>query len=282
VRDRQTDGQKCYISIVLCVAVLWWRAIKCVDVTRHIYGRRIGQAIIFCSCGFYLLLSSFFLAYSQRLHSGHTWCGLSSNLECMSEMCCTRLAEIQDAKITQIRHLCTMAQLCRARPIASKPQLRHASTVGRKRIKRIKQQYLIHMSSQYGERRPTNCWNLLVSLDFGAPQQILTGFWSWLRYCTDVGQRRSTILLYTTFGRLLGWYTIIHFGAPAHATEFCHVQNSFCVQVLRSPILAALLHGSRAVGVSQTLRRGTRKGITKLSLGGRPSRSASSHSPVVY
>jgi len=38
-------------------------------------------------------------------------------------------------------------------------------------------------------------------------------------------------------------------------TEFCHVKNSLCVQVLRSPILAALLHGTRVVGVSQTLRR---------------------------
>jgi len=37
---------------------------------------------------------------------------------------------------------------------------------------------------------------------------------------------------------------------------FCHVQNSVCAQVLRYPILAALLHGTRAVGVSQTLRRG--------------------------
>jgi len=30
-------------------------------------------------------------------HTFHTWCGLSANLECMSEMCCTRLAEMQDA-----------------------------------------------------------------------------------------------------------------------------------------------------------------------------------------
>ena len=38
-------------------------------------------------------------------------------------------------------------------------------------------------------------------------------------------------------------------------------------QVLRSPILAALLHGTRPVGVSQTLRRGTgvMNGITELS-----------------
>jgi len=44
----------------------------------------------------------------------------------------------------------------------------------------------------------------------------------------------------------------------------CQVENSLCVQVLRSPILSA--YATRAVGVSQTLRRGTRKGITELSL----------------
>jgi len=54
------------------------------------------QTIIFLPCDFYL--SSFF----PRLISAvgdwmspyfHTWCGLSANLEYMSEMCCTRLAE---------------------------------------------------------------------------------------------------------------------------------------------------------------------------------------------
>jgi len=47
-------------------------------------------------------------------------------------------------------------------------------------------------------------------------------------------------------------------------TEFCLVQNSLYVQVLLSRILAALLHGSPAAGVSQNLRRGTRNGITEL------------------
>jgi len=64
------------------------------------------------------------------------------------------------------------------------------------------------------------------------------------------------------FDRLLGWYTI----QSIHLWEFCQVQNSLCVPVLHSPILAALLHDTRAVGVSQTLRRGTRNGITELSL----------------
>jgi len=55
------------------------------------------------------------------------------------------------------------------------------------------------------------------------------------------------------------------FGDSCPLTEFCPVQNSLYVQVLRSPILAALMHGTPAAGVSQTLRRGTRNGITELS-----------------
>jgi len=35
------------------------------------------------------------------------------------------------------------------------------------------------------------------------------------------------------------------------------VQNLLCIKVWLSPILAALLHGTRALGITQTLRRGT-------------------------
>jgi len=70
---------------------------------------------------------SVFLAYSQRSQTGclpyfHTWCGLSVNLECRSEMCCTRLAE-NTGRIN--RHLCTIPQFCQA----ISPQLRHMSTI---------------------------------------------------------------------------------------------------------------------------------------------------------
>jgi len=51
--------------------------------------------------------------------------------------------------VAKNRHLGTNAQLCRA--ISS--QLRHISTIGRKLVK---QQYLLHMSPQYGELRPTS------------------------------------------------------------------------------------------------------------------------------
>jgi len=61
---------------------------------------------------------------------------LSANLECMSEMCCTRSLKIQDAKN---RHFGTIGQLCRA--ISS--QLRHVSTIGKKLFK---QQYVLQMS----------------------------------------------------------------------------------------------------------------------------------------
>jgi len=96
------------------------------------YGRPMGQGILFSSRGFFfmaawppcvadaeILLRSygfyFFLAYSQRSQIGclpyfHI-CGLSVNLECMSEMCSTRLAEIQDAKKDAIiSHLHSIAQ----------------------------------------------------------------------------------------------------------------------------------------------------------------------------
>jgi len=56
----------------------------------------------------------------------------------------------------------------------------------------------------------------------------------------------------------------IRFWGLLRPDKFCPVQSSLCVQVLRSPILTALLHSTPATGVSQTLRRGTRNGTTEL------------------
>jgi len=92
------------------------------------------------------------------------------------------------------------------------------------------------------------------------------GFVSWFRYCSDVAHCRPTKLC-TMFGRLLGWYTtcIYVFGGCCFLVEFCHVQNSLCVQVLRSPVLAESLHDTPAADISQTLQCGTRNGIRELS-----------------
>ena len=69
-------------------------------------------ALWFLSSFFFFSLS---ILSSQRLDVYHTWCGLNANLECRSEICCTRLTGNtgceNDAKN---RHLSTIPQLCRA------------------------------------------------------------------------------------------------------------------------------------------------------------------------
>jgi len=56
---------------------------------------------------------------------------------------------MQDAKkVAKNRHLGTIAQLCRATKAT-----KALSTIGKKLVK---QRYVLHMSPQYGELRPTN------------------------------------------------------------------------------------------------------------------------------
>jgi len=98
------------------------------------YGRRVADVnIMFLPCSsflsFYLFL---FLAYSQQsqircLPYFDTCYGLSANLECISEICCMQLAGNTGRKN---RHLCTIAQLCRA--ISS--QLRYISAIRKKNL----------------------------------------------------------------------------------------------------------------------------------------------------
>jgi len=66
------------------------------------------------------------------------------------------------------RHLRTIAQLCPA--ISS--QLKHVSTIG----KTVKQQYLLQMSSRYGELWPTNGWDLLASFRHSSKFQRVSHF----------------------------------------------------------------------------------------------------------
>ena len=80
-------------------------------------------------------------------------------------------------------------------------------------------------------------------------------------YCsTDVAHRRSTKLC--TLHDVWPSRELVHYIYIFP----CQMQNSLCVQVLRSPILAALLHDSRALGGSENLWRGSRDRLTELSL----------------
>jgi len=113
----------------------------------------IGQAITFLPCGFfffYLLLPFSSPNLSRRTldvyhTSTHDVALVRIKDAGLKRAACSSL-KIPD---TKIRHLGTIAQLCSA--ISS--QFRHVSAIGKKPVK---QQYLPHMSSQYGELRPTS------------------------------------------------------------------------------------------------------------------------------
>ena len=99
------------------------------------------MAVLCNMAGHYIFARGFFfyLLFFPRLISAAAdwilpyflrWCGLSANLRCRSETCCTRLAESTGRKKSpKIRHLGTIAQLCRAISL----QLRHISTIGKTR-----------------------------------------------------------------------------------------------------------------------------------------------------
>ena len=92
-------------------------------------------------------------------------------------MCCTQFAENTGRKNGQKSPSANHRKLCRA--ISS--QLRHVSTIG----ELLEQQYLLHMSSQYGKPRPTNGWHQLVSL--GHPSKFETSSFH-RRLSTEVNQ----------------------------------------------------------------------------------------------
>jgi len=117
---------------------------------------RVADAhIIHLPCSFFLFLLSFlFLACSQPSHIWcllylHTWCDLSANLGCRSEMCCMRLAENTGRKKSPYEQ---------NRTTLSGYTLRIKAHIDNRK-KTIKQQYLLQMSPQYGELRPTSSWD---------------------------------------------------------------------------------------------------------------------------
>jgi len=198
--------------------------------------------LYFAAVVFFLLSFSSPILSGRRLPYFHTWCDLRANLECRSEMCCTRLAENTGRKHYAKIAVCAPSHNFVGYIFATKGCIDN-------RKKPVKQQYILQRSPQYGELelRPISSWDRLTSL--GTPSSFQrVSLYSCFRYYSDVAHRRPTKLC-TMFGRLLGWYAIriYIFMASCPITEFCQVQNSLCVQVLRSP-LPALLHGTPAAG----------------------------------
>jgi len=122
------------------------------------------------------------------------------------------------------------------------------------RKKLVKKQYLFHISSQHGELRPTSGWDRFVSLGHLSKFQRVSRF-GFVSAATLLNGSQPN------FAQCLAvsWASILYilFRGSCPVTEFCQVQHALCIQDLRSPVLAALLHGSLVVGVSQTLRHWT-------------------------
>jgi len=142
----------------------------------------------------------------------HTWSGLSANLRCRSETCCTRLAENTGHKKTPKNAIWTPSHNFVGLYLATKAHIDNQEK------KLVKQQYLLHMSPQYGELRPTSA---------------------------EIGP--------------------VVWGTPSNVNGF--------------RVLAALLHGTPVVGVSQTVALNRRR---HLYSAGRRSRWASTHILVCF
>ena len=109
--------------------------------------------------------------------------------------------KIQHANITQNCRLRTVAQICRA--ISSK--LKHVSTIGKNTLNSN-----ISSASSYNM---VNFVPLTAAIGWGVrgTRANFNGFLtSWLHYCTNVAEWKSTRLR-TMFSRLLRWYTSLHF-----------------------------------------------------------------------
>jgi len=168
------------------------------------------RVIIFLPCDFYLsiFVSSFFFSSpslsGRRLdvyHNLHTWCGLSANLECMSETCCARLIENTGRKTDAKKF----------------PSGHHRTTLSG----------YIFATKAYVDNRKKNLLNSIISST--CPHNMA----NFGKVAAEIGRRV--------------W------GTPANFNGI--------------RILAMLLHGTRVLGVSQTLRRWTKRS-TNIRQGG--------------
>ena len=142
------------------------------------------------------------------------------------------------------------------------------------RTKKVKQQYLLHMCAQYGELQPTKGWDRITSLGYPSKFQRVSCL-AFVTAATSLiaGQPNVRCYIYIHFRGLLPPDGILP------SAKFT-LRPSLA-------ILAALLHGTPAVVVSQTLRRGTRNSITDfrrehhIYSAGRPSHWALAHTQLM-
>jgi len=130
-------------------------------------------------------------------------------------------------KIAKNRHVGTIAQICR--PVSS--QLRHVSTIG---------QNVLNSNISSTSRNIMNNGPIAAEIDWrvwDSPANF-NGF----RVLASLLQRRHSTEANQTARCLAISWARTHFGGSCPLREFFQLQSSHCVHVLRSRILAALLH----------------------------------------
>ena len=111
---------------------------------------------------------------------------------------------------------------------------------------------LLSMSPQYCELKPASGWDLLASLGHPCKFQwvLRLGFVS---AATSLNGSQPNLAQCLALPGLVDF--IYTFGSCCSVTEFCQCKIHFASSKSCALLFASLLHGSRAVGASQTLRR---------------------------
>jgi len=234
-------------------------------ITAALY--RIGQAVIFLSCGFFYLLSFYllylFLAYSQPSQIG---CLYHTSTHGVA------LVRIYDAGLKCAAHGllhtgCKNRQkfaICAPSHNFVELYLRNWGT-----YRQSEKKLLNSNISPICLQNMVNLGPLAADISWlvwGTPPNF-NGF----RILASLLQRHRSMEANQTLHDVWPSPGLVHYiyvsGSSCPVKEFYQVQNSLCVQVLCSPILAALLHGTRVVGVGQTLQRWA-EGATYIRQGG--------------
>ena len=218
-----------------------------------VIGRPLSNAANVVSSSFFFFPSP--ILSGRRLDVSHTSIHdvvLVGIYNCRSEMCCKRLAENTGRKNPASAHHCTN--------FAITSQLRHLSTIGKKLLNSNISSTRPHDMVNFGPLTAAIGWRV-----WGTP----ANFNVFRVLISLLHQRRSTYGLNGEVNqtlhdvwRFMGWYTIYAFSGALTPNGILPGAE-FTLRLSIAFYIGSELHGTRAVGVrqtvSQTLRRATRK-----------------------
>jgi len=219
---------------------------KVTETNSLYYGHPIGWAILFWSCGFLILSSTLFLTYSQRSGTGclpyHTiwhYCKFRMHLW----------------NVLHAAHWKHRMQKLHQKNLHLRPSHNFVGLC--QYFATIRQSDKNLFNSNIYSTSPHNVVNFWpLTAEIGWRVWVTPANFNGFRILASLLHRRRSTEVNQTLHDFWQSSMLVHyiyiFGCSCPLMEFCHVQNWLYVQVLRSPILAALPHGTRVVGISQT------------------------------